>query len=327
MIDLSIDYMGLKLKNPIIVGSSGLTNSVEKVKELERFGAGAVVLKSLFEEQILAESAHSISKDESYGYDVHDYISNYVRNNTLGEYLQFIRKCKAEVKIPIIASINCISGKEWTDFAKKIEDAGAHALEINISLLPSDHEIESAVNEEMYFFIIDKIRNTVKIPVSLKMSPYSSGLAHLIKKISWTKNVDSIVLFNRYYNPDIDIDKMEIISSGVFSKAEDLSTSLRWIALSSKVVDIDLVATTGIHSGAAVIKQILAGAKAVEIASVLYKNGPDYLQAILHEIEIWMEKQKYSSPNEFRGKMAFDPKSNKLGYERIQFMKYFGGIE
>lgn len=327
MVDLSVNFMGLKLKNPIIIGSSGLTNSVEKVKDLENFGAAAVVLKSIFEEQIIAEAAHLIQKEPNISPEMNDYLHNYIHLNTLSDYIKLIKACKAECNIPIIASINCVSKGEWLSFARQIEQAGADALELNVSLLPSNDKIDGVANEQVYFDIIESVRKAIKIPIALKMSYFSGGLAHLIKKISWTKNVNSIVLFNRFYSPDIDIQEMKIVSTNVFSRPDEISTSLRWIALTSKSVNVDLVASTGVHDGAGVIKQLLAGATAVEIASTIYKNGTDYLQAMIHEMEMWMEKKKYKTIDEFRGKMAFDPKGDLVGFERIQFMKYFSGME
>jgi len=327
MTDLSVKYLGLELKNPIIIGSSGLTNSVEKILELEKHGASAVVLKSLFEEQILAESAIRIDRDESFGYDVHDYISNYTRNHKLGDYLSLIKEAKAKTSIPIIASINCVSDLEWTSFAGKIEEAGADALEINLSLLPSNHELRGVQNEEMYFDILEKVRAATKLPLAVKMSRYSGGLANLIKRIGWSKLVDGIVLFNRYYSPDIDIEKMQIVHTNVFSTPHEISTSLRWVAISSSFLDIDLAATTGVHSGGDVVKQILAGANVVEIASVIYKNGPEYLSTMIADMKSWMERHKYENLIRFRGLMSYDSTKETAAYERIQFMKHFAGIE
>jgi len=327
MNNIETEYLGLKLKNPIIVASSGLTNSVEKIQTLEANGAAAVVLKSLFEEQILAEAAHNISLDQSYGYDVNDYINNSVRDSNISDYTQLIRDAKAKVSIPIIASINCVSDREWIYFTKQIEDAGADALEINIGLLPSDHNISSEENEKRYFDILEKVRKSTNLPIALKMSQYSAGLANLIKKLSWTGFVDSFVLFNRYFSPDIDIENMSVTSTGVFSTSEDISSSLRWVAIMSNVIELPIAATTGIHTGADVVKQILAGACSVQIASSIYKNGPEHIKTIISDLENWMERKSYSSLGEFIGKMAFKSEYKTVAFERIQFMKHFGSVE
>lgn len=328
MIDLSTTYMGIKLKNPIIIGSSGLTNSVEKIKKLEDNNAAAVVIKSLFEEQIIHESDVYGENSSYYDYpESHEYVKYYSKEHSVRNYLHLIQDAKKAVDIPIIASINCISAEEWITFAKKIEEAGADALELNISLLPSNEKYDSTANEKKYFNISKKVRSQINIPISLKMCKYSSGLANLVQKLSWTKNVDSFVLFNRFYSPDINIDKFKITSSNVFSTPQELTTSLRWIALLSPKIENDLVAATGIHDGKGVIKQILAGAQAVQIVSAIYNKGPEYIQSILGEVEAWMTKHNYSNLDEFRSKMNSAQVKNPAAFERTQFMKYFGGIE
>ena len=325
--DLSVKYLGLNLKNPIVVGSSGLTNSVEKIKELEQFGAGAVVLKSLFEEQILFEESNASANNE-YDYpEAMDYIKAYARDNSIQKYLQLIENAKKEVSIPVIASINCVDKGEWISFAKKIEKAGADALELNISLLPSDINKTSADNEKMYFDIVETIKKTINIPLSLKMSHYSAGLTNLIQKLSWTKNIDGFTLFNRYYNPDIDIETLKITSSGVFSSPEDISSSLRWVALLSGKIRTDIAASTGIHTGEDVIKQLLAGATVVHVVSTLYQNGTKQLKEMVEALEGWGNKHNYKSIEDFRGIVNFESAENSIAFERVQFMKYFGGIE
>lgn len=325
--DISVNYMGLKLTSPIIVGSSGLTNTVEKVIDIEKNGAGAVVLKSLFEEQIRAE-ADFASKSSEYAYsEALDYIQNYVQENSFAAYLKLIRDCKGAVKIPLIASVNCVTPGEWTYYAKKIQDAGADALELNVSLIPTNENMSSTENEKVYFDISKKVRKEISIPIALKMSNYSSGLSNLIQQLSWTGNIDSFVLFNRYYQPDIDIDTLELKSGSVFSTANDITTSLRWIALLSDKVEKPLIASTGIHDGAAMIKQLLAGATAVQMASALYKNGTGHIQSILEELKSWMAENAYSSIDDFRGKIVLEHGNKAVAFERVQFMKYFAGIE
>lgn len=290
-------------------------------------GAAAIVLKSLFEEQIQAEAAKNISLDQSYGSDVHDYITEHLRSSNIEDYKKLIREAKQAVDIPIIASINCISDSEWITFANEIEKAGADALELNISILPSNHDISSAENEELYLKILEKIKRNTNLPVAVKMTQYSAGLANHIKKISWTGFVDAVVLFNKYFQPDIDIEKMEITSTGVFTSPSDISTSLRWVAIMSNKIEIPISATTGVHSGADVIKQLLAGANNVQIASTIYKNGYDQIKKMLDEINDWMSRKSYKSVDDFRGLMAFDNEKNTIAFERIQFMKHYGSIE
>ncbi len=325
--DLSVKYMGLDLKSPLIIGSSGLTNSVEKIKELESFGAGAVVLKSLFEEQILFE-ADAAGKQNEFDYpEALDYIKSYAKDDSINSYLKLIEDCKKETQIPIIASVNCVTEGEWLNFAKRVEKAGADALELNVSLLPTDIEKSSQENEKLYFDVIEQVKAVVNIPIALKMSHYSSGLANLIRTLSWTKKVDAFVLFNRYYNPDIDINSMKITSSGVFSSPADIAASLRWVAVLSDKIRTDISASTGVHSGTDIVKQLLAGADTVQVVSAIYKHGPEYIKTMMDELTEWMTKKNFNSIEDYRGELSYKNINNPVAFERIQFMKYFGGIE
>lgn len=328
MVQLQTTYMGLKLRNPIIVGSSGLTNSVENIKEAASFGAAAVVLKSLFEEQIAHHASHLLTQNESAnGYpEAEDYIRNYTQVNDVDAYLKLIRDCKKAVDIPVIASINCVSSAEWIDFARRVEQAGADAIELNVFVLPSNTKMNAAQNEAVYFDIIQKILKTVKIPVGVKISYYFSGLAGMIQKLSWT-GISGLVLFNRFYSPDIDIERFELKASNVFSSPAELAISLRWIAMLSGQVHCDLAASTGIHDGKAVIKQLLAGAKAVQVASVLYKKGFREIEVMLDEMTTWMERHHFKNTEAFIGRMSIRETDNPAAYERVQFMKHFSGIE
>lgn len=322
--DLSTKYLGLELKNPVIVGSSGLTDSAKKIVELEKFGAGAVVIKSIFEEEItmeyekiLAEEAPSRYKD-----DYLDYFDFKIKEQNITNYIKLISEAKQKVKIPVIASINCNSSHEWTYFAKKIEEAGADALELNIFIMPSTLNKSIEDIDHVYLEIINDVKNIIKIPLSIKISYYFSNLGRAIKVLSKT-GVKGIVLFNRFYSPDIDLDKMEIISTNVFSTPQELSTSLRWIGIMANRVKCDLAASTGVHDGKAVVKQLLAGADAVQMVSALYQNGPEYLKTVIKEIEDWMSEKGFESIADFKGKLSQEKYIEPTLYERVQFMKYF----
>ncbi|MEN8224891.1 MAG: dihydroorotate dehydrogenase-like protein [Bacteroidota bacterium] len=322
--DLSTKYLGLELKNPVIVGSSGLTDSVNKIVDLEKHGAGAVVLKSIFEEEItmeyekvLAEEAPSRFKD-----DYLDYFDYKIKEQNITNYIKLISDAKKAVKIPVIASINCSSSHEWTYFAKKIEDAGADALELNIFILPSTLEKSLDDIDQNYLEIITNVKNILKIPLSIKISYYFSNLGRAIKILSKT-GVQGIVLFNRFYSPDIDLEKMEIVSTNVFSTPQELATSLRWIGIMANRCKCDLAASTGVHDGKAVIKQLLAGADAVQMVSTLYQHGPEYLETVIRDIESWMEEKGFESIDDFRGKLSQEQYVEPTLYERVQFMKYF----
>lgn len=329
MASLITKYMGLDLKNPVIVGSSGLTNSTENIIKIEEHGAGAVVLKSLFEEQIRYEVSKALTSDEeslNYYPEAVDYISNYSKNHKINSYLDLIRDSKKAVSIPIIASINCISSTEWVSFARKIQDAGADALELNVFILPSDPNHGAEENEKVYFKLVETIMKQVTIPVSLKISYYFSGLAKFTRQLSWT-GIKGLVLFNRFFSPDIDIDNFKVISSHVFSTPEELSISLHWVAMLSDILHCDISASTGVHDGKALIKQLLAGATTVQVTSVLYKEGFSKITKMLNELEAWMDKNNFSNIDDFRGRMSYKSAENPAAYERMQFMKHFAGIE
>lgn len=322
-IDLTVEFAGLTLKSPIIVGSSGLTDSVDKIKTLADCGAGAVVLKSLFEEQIMEDINKTHAHNEMDAPELYEYVQEYTKQNAITTYLDLITNAKKEVDIPVIASVNCIKDSEWVTFAKQIENAGADALELNIALLASDMQRTGAEIEQNYFKIIDKVSSVVKIPLIVKMGQYSSSLANLIQRICWTEKVAGIVLFNRFYSPDFDLDTLEPLSSNVLSSPEELATSLRWITIMSPQVEIPLIASTGVHDSVGVLKQILAGAQMVQMVSAFYKKGPKYIQEVLTGITDWMKKENYKTIDDFRGKFHYTKSYDATVFERLQFMKYF----
>lgn len=328
MIDLSTSYLGLALKNPVIVGSSGLTRNIDNLMIIEDKGAGAVVLKSLFEEQIKQDIRKVFSMEDMHSAytEADDYIRNYSRQHTISEYLDLIQKAKSRIALPVIASINCVSADEWPAFAQEIEKAGADALELNVFVLPSDIDTPGQEYEKLYFDIIENVKKLVNIPVALKISHHFSGLAEMIKKLSWTE-VDGFVLFNRFYNPDIDIDRFTIKPGNLYSTPDEISTSLRWIAILADRIQADLCASTGVHDGHGVVKQLLAGAKAVQICSTLYKNGFDRIPSIIQDMTYWMQRNNFEKIADFRSKLSFKKTDNPSVYQRVQFMKHFSGIE
>jgi dihydroorotate dehydrogenase (fumarate) len=317
---LATDYMGIKLKNPIVVSSSGLTDSVAKIKNIEDMGAGAVVVKSLFEEQIYHEAALLTTGDYP---EAEDYIRSYVVSNSTEKYLRLLEDARRETSIPLIASINCITASEWVNFAREIEKAGADALELNVFFLPLDGNKRGIDYENLYNEIVLRVKNVTNIPVSVKIGHHFTNLVSFAKNLYY-RGVKGIVLFNRFFEPDIDIDKMEIVPSPVFSSDADLRVALRWVAiLSDKIKQMDIAASTGIHDGKAAIKQLLAGAKVTQICSVLYQKGTGRIPLIIKEIETWMDKQGFGSIEAFRGKMNYGSIYDPVIYERAQFMRYF----
>jgi dihydroorotate dehydrogenase (fumarate) len=329
MINLETTYMGLQLKNPLIVSSSGLTNSVRKIKIIEEKGAGAVVLKSLFEEQISNEAKHLIGKDPantSYP-EAEAYIQTYIKGNSISNYLTLIKEAKAAVSIPVIASINCVSSSDWTSFAKEIEKAGADAIELNVFIVPNDRNMSSTEYENLYFKIFNAVKKEVNIPISMKIGMYFTNLLSFANRLN-ADGADALVLFNRFYEPDIDIEKMKITSAEVLSSASDIRRSLRWVGmLSAKIKGIDLSASTGIHSGEAAIKQLLAGATTVQVCSTIYEHGFDQITTILEGITKWMVKKEFKTVGEFRGSLNYGGVEDPGLYERAQFMKYFSNNE
>ncbi len=329
MKDLKTSYLGLELKNPIIAGSSGLTGTLDGIVSMEKHGAAAVVMKSLFEEEILLEAREQMKEAEKNPLiysglsETLDYLDLHIREDNLKKYLQLIRDAKKAVSIPVIGSINCISTEDWIHFTRKIEEAGADALELNTFLNPAD--FKSKEFEQAYFKIIEKVLTTVKIPVSLKISKYFTRLGLSVKALSET-GISGLVMFNRFYAPDIDIQKMELSSPQMFSSPEEQFETLRWVAILSERVNVNIAASTGIHSGEDVIKMLLAGANAVQVVSSLYKNGPDQIGRMLTKLETWMSDQGYDSVEQFRGKISRKYGADPAAFERMQFMKYFSEI-
>jgi dihydroorotate dehydrogenase (fumarate) len=329
MADLTTVFAGLTLKNPVIVGSSGLSDAAENLAELEKNGAAAVVLKSLFEEEILKEINASLHKMSSDGFLYPETVDYYDFYETPEEatlsYLSQIQAAKKQISIPVIASINCMTASQWTYFPRQVQQAGADALELNIFILPSDFDRTAAQNESMYFEIINEVKKQVTIPVVVKLSYYFSNLASFLQKVS-NSGIDGLVLFNRFYNPDFDIESLEFTSGAVLSSPSDIYLSLRWIGILAGRSGCSLAASTGVHDGTALIKQLLAGAHAVEIASTLYKNGNQQIGIMLSELENWMNRKAYTSIDQFRGLLSQSKSSNPAAYERVQFMKYFRGF-
>ncbi len=313
-------YLGLKLRNPLIVGSCGLTNSVENIKELADNGAGAIVLKSIFEEEILMEYYATIKNADADELKYLDYYDYKIKQNNVQKYIELIKETKKSVDIPVIASINCTSSHEWTYFTQKIEEAGADALELNIFMMPYLKDKTGTDNENIYFEIIEKVKSQVKIPVSIKMSHYFSNLGRFIERLS--EKVDGLVLFNRFYSPDFDIDNEKLFAGHIYSSKFEMHIPLRWIAMTHGHIHSDIAASTGIHSGADVIKMLLAGADATEIVTTIYQHGPEKIKSMLGELEDYMKKHNYNSIDDFKGKLSLKKAENPSAFYRVQFMKY-----
>ncbi|MFC2107222.1 dihydroorotate dehydrogenase-like protein [Bacteroidota bacterium] len=319
--NLSTTYMGLPIKNPIVISSSKLTDNVQSIKQLADHGAGAIVLKSLFEEQFLADTNKLIDKDDKYFWfpESIDFINRHAKEFGLKEYKQLISEAKRLTDVPIIGSINCISPHEWPRFAKDLEDAGVDGLELNISIFPTDAEMYSEDIENNYLEIVKAVKLYTSVPVSVKIGSYFTNIHRMVAKL-WEAGADAVVLFNRYYRPDINIEDQSISAESYISGPEEMTKSLRWITLLSEKTSCELVANTGIHCGDAVVKQLLAGANATQICSTLMKNGIGYIETILDDLTDWMSRNKYESISDFKGKFS-KKESNLAAFERLQFMK------
>jgi dihydroorotate dehydrogenase (fumarate) len=326
MAELKTKYMGMELKSPVIAASSGLTASVDKVKEFEQAGAGAVVLKSLFEEQILYDSNKMTA---GYNAEIHadalDFFNGMSNSYFLDEYLTLVEECKKAVSIPVIASVNCVSNGAWTKYAKRFKYVGADALELNVYTIPVNSKMSSEDYEKKYYELASSIKKAVELPIALKLSPHFTSLSGVLHKFA-DIGIDSLVLFNRFYRPDIDIKNIKMTHAPILSAAEEASLSLQWIALLSGEIDIDFAATTGIHDSAGVIKQLLAGAKAVQICSAVYKQGSGIFKKINDELEKWMDEKGFASIADFNGKLCQEVSANPEAYERTQYMKAAVGI-
>ncbi len=326
--DLTTKFMGLNLKNPIIAGSSGLTANISGILELEHNGVAAVVLKSLFEEQIIfnyTAKLNDVNLDVNYP-EAHDYIKHHTKQKAVEDYLDLITNCKKILSIPVIASINCVTPYGWTNFAKEIELAGADALELNMFFIPADPQRMSASIEETYIEVLREVMKKVSIPVCVKVSPYFSGLSNFLLRFSFT-GIKGMVLFNRFFSPDIDIEGLKVISGPIYSSPDEIYLPLRWIAILSDRIYCDLAASSGIHDGKGLVKVLLAGAKAAEIASVFYTKGQGEIGNMLKFLEEYLQLHNYSSVSEIIGKMSIHQVDNPLDFERVQFLKYYSGIE
>ncbi len=323
MANLQTSYMGLELKNPVVVASSGLTDSLKKVKKLG--GAGALVLKSLFEEDI----ANAVAGDGAAGaLELHPEAMDYVQQLGMlqkpNSYLELVEKAVQEMDVPIIASLNCSSEEWWLDYAQRIERMGAHGLELNLSPLPMSLKKKAAEIEDELVKLVVKCVEILSIPLAVKVGNNYTALPNFLSRLE-RAGAKGIVIFNRYYRPDIDLEALRFRHGQPLSSEEEYSDTLRWVGLLSEELEADLAATTGIHSAQTALKMILAGAGAVQLCSVLYRKGVSSLQTILQEMEEWMDKKGYSNIPDMRGLLALKDKEERSHYQRLQYVKALKG--
>lgn len=322
--DLSTKYMGLKLKNPLVPSASPLSKSVDMVKRLEEAGASAVVVYSLFEEQITHE-AGELDHYMSYGTESFAEALNYfpeAKEFNLGpdEYLRHLNNLKSAVDIPVIGSLNGVSAGGWLKYAKLIEEAGADALELNVYYIPANIEKDGTVIEEIYVRDLIKIKKNLKIPVAMKLSPYFSSMPNMAKKLD-EAGADALVLFNRFYQPDIDLADLEVVPNLELSSSFEMRLPLRWIAILYGRIKANLAASTGIHTHEDVIKMLMAGADITCLCSELLGNGINRISEILKDLEKWMTEREYESVEQMKGSMSQKSVADPAAFERANYMK------
>jgi dihydroorotate dehydrogenase (fumarate) len=326
MPDFSVSYLGIPLQNPLVAASSKLTATLDGVKQCEDAGAGAVVLKSLFEEQIVSDAGSMLGNlDSSVHAEAHDYAAVMSEEYALDSYLKLVEDAKAQLDIPVIASLNCVSAGKWLDYAANFQTVGADALELNVFVIPAEAKRTGADHEKIYIDIAREITKRVGLPVSMKIGPHFSGLAHIMHTLQ-DEGMKGLVLFNRFYRPDIDIEAMKLVPAKIFSVPQEMSLILQWVALMSGELDCDLSATTGVTDSNAVVKQLLAGAKTVQLCSTLFQNGVGYIKTIRKGLGSWMERHGYAHVEEFRGMLCQEKSDNPEAYERSQYIKALVGI-
>jgi dihydroorotate dehydrogenase (fumarate) len=323
-------YMGLKLNSPIVVSACTLSEQTDNIVKMEDNGAGAVVMFSLFEEQIrkeedgfktvMSETTHASAEASDYFPGLEDF------NVGTDEYLENIRKAKDRVSIPIIGSLNGITNEGWVDYSKLMEQAGADGIEVNIFFIPGDIDLSSSAVEHRYLNIIETIKQSVKIPVAVKLNPYFSAMGNMSMRMK-NAGADALVLFNRFYQPDFDIHELVIKNSLHYSKPGEIRLPLLWIGLLYGKVNLSLAATTGVQSAVEVIKYILAGADVVMTASSLYRHGIPYLKTMNRELQDWMHVMGFDSIDSFKGRMSQQHIADPTAYQRANYIKILEGVK
>ncbi|MCB1049687.1 MAG: dihydroorotate dehydrogenase-like protein [Acidobacteria bacterium] len=322
--DLTSQYLGLSLKNPIVPSAGPLSRNLDSIKQMEDAGAAALVLYSLFEEEIfqteMEHHATTLLPSESFA----EALSYFPEQPELrigpDQYLEHVRRCKESVEIPIIASLNGITRGGWIDYARQIEQAGANALELNMYMIPTDFEMSGGQVEHHYLEIVRAIRAAVSIPIAVKLSPFFSAMAWFARHLDET-GIQGLVLFNRFYQPDIDLENLEVVPNVILSTPMAMRLPLRWIAILYGRIHADLAATSGINSGKDILKLTMAGASVCQVLSCLLRHGIPHIQSMLNELETWMETHEYESLDQMRGSMSHRSVGNPGAFERANYYK------
>lgn len=322
--DLTTTYLGMKLRTPLVVSASPLSEEIATIKYMEDEGAAAVVLYSLFEEQITHEQHelhHNLTRGtESFAEAISYFPEPEHFHVGPDGYLEHIRRAKAAVDMPIIASLNGSTLGGWLDFAKLIQEAGADALELNLYNIPTDIDVPGSEVENRYLHVVETVKASVSIPVAVKLSPFFSNMANMAKKLD-EAGANGLVLFNRFYQPDIDLDELEVRPNVLLSTPPEIRLPLRWIAILYGRIQADLAATTGVHQAQDALKMLMVGAKVTMIASALMKYGIDHLRTLETDLWQWMEEHEYESVQQLQGSMSQQHSGNPGAFERAQYMK------
>jgi len=327
MTDLSTRYLGLNLKNPVVASASPLTKKLDSARKLDDAGVGAIVMYSLFEEQIIHESLeldHYLTRGTDSFAEALTYlpeIGSYAMGP--GKYLDHLNAVKKAVSVPVIASLNGVSRGGWTRYAHHMQEAGADALELNLYYLPADPDLTAVELENTYIELISEIRASVSIPLAVKLNPFTTALPNLAKRMT-EAGANGLVLFNRFYQPDFDLENLEVVHSLVLSDSDELRLPLRWISILYGKISADLALTTGVHTATDVIKSMMAGAKVAMIASELLKNGYQRIPDILATMQAWMEAHEYVSIQQMQGSMSQQSVKEPAAFERANYMKVLG---
>jgi len=330
MPDLTTTYLGLQLKNPLVASASPLSKKVDTVRRLEDAGAAAVVMYSLFEEQIAHESyeldhylnrgTHSFAESLSYLPDLDHY------NLGPEPYLEHLHRIKQAVSIPVIGSLNGVSSGGWVEYAYKIEQAGADALELNIYYLPTDVDLSGAELEDVYVKLVGDVRERVKLPIALKLSPFFTALPNMARRFV-EAGANGLVLFNRFYQPDFDLEELEVVPNLELSTSHELRLPLRWIALLYGRIQADFALTSGVHTAQDVLKAVMAGASVAMMTSTLLENGVGRLMHILTDLQEWMEEHEYESIAQMKGSMSQRAVAEPAAFERANYMKALNSFD
>jgi dihydroorotate dehydrogenase (fumarate) len=322
--DLTTTYLGLKLKNPIVPSASPLSNSLDSMRRLEDAGASAIVMYSLFEEQIVHESAE-LNHYLSYGTESFAEALSYFpqpKDYNLGpeEYIELLHNAKRALGIPVIASLNGISTGGWISYTKKMEEAGADALELNVYYIPTDPKLTGTDVENRYVDVLEAVKKNVHIPVAMKLNPFFSSMANIAHRLD-AAGANGLVLFNRFYQPDIDLETLEVVPNVILSTPQALRIPLRWIAILHGRVRASLAATSGIHTATDALKMLMAGADVTMLCSALLKHGPQHIKTVLNEMNQWMLEHEYVSVQQMKGSMSQKSIADPSAFERANYMK------